>query len=1181
METGCSSPDTCSSESCPVQSTCQPEWDKQACACKPGFVGERCDDLCGLDPCLNNGTCAKDTVDPRGYTCDCVSPLVSGRYCQDKVKQPCPANWWGYPVCGPCKCDVANGYNPDCDKLTGECRCKDYHYRPKDSDKCIPCNCFALGSTSQLCDPVSGQCKCKPGVIGQLCDSCAHAKAEVTEEGCDVVYGSCPRSFTAGVWWPRTDYNEVVQVDCPPGSEGTATRQCTEDGFAEPDLFNCTHREMLPLFKDLAQIQTGEIQLNSYLSLKTVSSMYKLGKSIDSMYGADIVLFSKLLLQILEFENNQSGFNLSHKQERDFIKEVVFIGSRILEHENRLVLKDAYNLNRSMFTKILNQFSLYGKTLALNMADTYTNPFEITADNMVFGLDVVEVTKEGNPQSRVLPEPNLIASLARPVQTEYIQFPKYNHYMRNPAAWDNTKIHIPAELLQADPYSGLEKPAIAYTIQKTMPAFLPDNYLPDLVVRWGSYFKAISPLISLSLLSKSDLNEKHELTTPIHVIFTVRLDSSHPRSAPFCARWDSSIPDAQGWTRDGCETGLPDLWQFSKVLEISVNCTCYSLSSYAVLSETVAQGLVISKPLETDNYVIYSVIVSLALLLISFIAFSALYGLPTNTNSIHRFIVVSLFIAQLLFIIETKYHHLIINVGFACNAMAILLHYFWLSVFSWLLVDALHLHRMLTEMRDINHGHMKFYVGTGFGIPAIIVGLSVGVRGHQYGNLHFCWLSLYDVSVWSLVGPLCVALFLQICILFLAIQAAFTLKSQIEDFGNLRGMLLLNIGLLPLVTGTWAASFFLVNEDWPHLSIAYSVATIVTSAYILLGYVVFNARIRTGLRNRYLVCIGRKVPFGKSMNISQGTISRSALAYRNSVKNTNRNIGISTASTTSRSTNKTNSAPYRSDYYSSSDVSKIYGNSTKSMNAKHGQDYRGGGSDTESDGDRRSLDLASSHTSDEDEPLEPVASSGDTTTTRGGYSTDYNTTVPPLHINNSSAHNSSGSAGLVVNDQPISAQNTLQRQSYLSRHYHQQQVQQPPHRSSAERISTLTTSDNNDIIGDYPMHGGEYPMHGGEYPVYGGSGGGYRYNSSGHHISHTGGGGGSGTIPHPLSPATPSELSSEDKYVAMSPPNLLSRYPMAQGYSTSTNSQNFSDPSSSLVTSDMTQDSQNLSSYQS
>jgi cadherin EGF LAG seven-pass G-type receptor 1 len=60
---------------------------------------------------------------------------------------------------------------------------------------------------------------------------------------------------------------------------------------------------------------------------------------------------------------------------------------------------------------------------------------------------------------------------------------------------------------------------------------------------------------------------------------------------------------------------------------------------------------------------------------------------------------------------------------------------------------------MLTEMRDINHGPMGFYftmgenykenmnteslicaLSTGYGAPAIIVGLAVGVRVHEYGN---------------------------------------------------------------------------------------------------------------------------------------------------------------------------------------------------------------------------------------------------------------------------------------------------------------------------------------------------------------------------------------------------------------------------------------------------------------
>lgn len=53
-----------------------------------------------------------------------------------------------------------------------------------------------------------------------------------------------------------------------------------------------------------------------------------------------------------------------------------------------------------------------------------------------------------------------------------------------------------------------------------------------------------------------------------------------------------------------------------------------------------------------------------------------------------------------------------------------------------MLVDAIHLYRMLTEMRDINHGPMRFYYTMGYVGPAVVVALSVGVRAHQYGNYY-------------------------------------------------------------------------------------------------------------------------------------------------------------------------------------------------------------------------------------------------------------------------------------------------------------------------------------------------------------------------------------------------------------------------------------------------------------
>ena len=43
---------------------------------------------------------------------------------------------------------------------------------------------------------------------------------------------------------------------------------------------------------------------------------------------------------------------------------------------------------------------------------------------------------------------------------------------------------------------------------------------------------------------------------------------------------------------------------------------------------------------------------------------------------------------------------------------------------------------MLTELRDVNHGHMRFYYSVGFGIPAVIVALAVGVRAEQFSTIY-------------------------------------------------------------------------------------------------------------------------------------------------------------------------------------------------------------------------------------------------------------------------------------------------------------------------------------------------------------------------------------------------------------------------------------------------------------
>lgn len=53
-----------------------------------------------------------------------VPSLPSAARCSYRVDLPCPRGWWGNPVCGPCLCAVSKGFDPDCNKTTGQCQCK-------------------------------------------------------------------------------------------------------------------------------------------------------------------------------------------------------------------------------------------------------------------------------------------------------------------------------------------------------------------------------------------------------------------------------------------------------------------------------------------------------------------------------------------------------------------------------------------------------------------------------------------------------------------------------------------------------------------------------------------------------------------------------------------------------------------------------------------------------------------------------------------------------------------------------------------------------------------------------------------------------------------------------------------------------------------------------------------------
>uniref|UniRef100_A0AAY5EY80 Cadherin, EGF LAG seven-pass G-type receptor 3 n=1 Tax=Electrophorus electricus TaxID=8005 RepID=A0AAY5EY80_ELEEL len=669
VEAGCNIGNPCNSSPCPAHSRCADDWEHHTCICEPGFYGKSCTDACQLNPCENEAQCHRKPSSSHGYSCDC-GDHHHGQYCHE---QQCPRGWWGNLTCGPCHCDTNKGFDPDCNKTSGQCNCKEFHYHQRSSDTCLPCDCYPVGSFTRSCDPESGQCKCRPGVIGRQCNMCDNPFAEVTQTGCEVIYDGCPKAITLGIWWPRTKFSMPAVVPCPRGSVGAAIRHCdVERGWLEPDLYNCTSPAFVEL-NTLEAVERNETELNTIIEKKLAHQVRDVTEATPRLYGNDLQIAERLLSRLLTFESLQSGFGLTATQDAHFTE--VRIPTRY----------PAHNTGQGGAAGLADLLQQYSRTLAQNMKQTYLNPVALVASNI------------GQPR-----------------------IPLHSAHISTFLLLDNLMI-----------------------VQNVMSACVcMSESVCVFPCRLPRHPVLNSPVVSVSVYNNQSFVEGL-LESPVLLEF--RLLETSNRSKPLCVQWNHTSTVSVGgcWTVRDCSVVYRNTSH--------VRCQCHRLGTFGVLMDSSQR----EGDLETLAIVTYtSLSVSMVALLLTVTVLSCLRGLKSNTRSIHSNMAAATLLSQLTYLLGINQT----EQQFLCTVVAILLHYFFMSAFAWLFVEALHIYRMQTEARNINYGAMRFYYAIGWGVPAIITGLAVGLDPEGYGNPDFCWISLYDKLIWSFAGPIVIVI---------------------------------------------------------------------------------------------------------------------------------------------------------------------------------------------------------------------------------------------------------------------------------------------------------------------------------------------------------------------------------------------------------------------------------------
>ncbi|KAM4700821.1 cadherin EGF LAG seven-pass G-type receptor 2 isoform 2-T2 [Discoglossus pictus] len=837
VDPGCSFPDPCDSSPCPVHSYCRDDWDSYSCACHQGYYGNSCTDACELNPCQHQSACVRRASSPYGYTCDCATGYY-GPYCENRLDQPCARGWWGHPVCGPCNCDVSNGFDTDCNKTTGECRCKDNHYRLPGTPSCLLCDCYPTGSLSRTCDPVTGQCPCKPGVIGLRCDRCDNPFAEVTASGCEVNYDSCPRAVEAEIWWPRTRFGLPAAVSCPRGSVGTAIRHCDEHrGWLPPNLSNCTSHPFLPLKGLLETISRNISLLSPALAQRGAQDLLDATQGVVSFLGSDVRVSYQLLSTILHSQSQETGFSLAATQDVHFTENVVQAGSHLLDLGTKQQW-DTIQISEAGTALLLRHYESYAVTLARNMKQTYLTPFTIITPNIV--VSVTQLDKV-NFAGAVLPRYEALRGVKPSDQETAVILPHTTFMPHDPRAPPAGRpLEDPTnrtrEKREKEPWEeGAPRDGqavVAVIIYHTLGTLLPERWDPDKrSLRIPKRPVINSPVVSINIHEA----DGGALDHPVTVQF--RLLETQDRSKPICVHWNHSLPlptPGGGWSARGCELVFRN--------ETHISCQCHHMTSFAVLMDMSHRENGEVLPLRIITYSCLGV--TLGFLLLSLLFLCILRSLRCNQHSIRRNLLLSLLLSQLSFMLGINQADL----QFACTIIAILLHFLSLCCFSWVFLEVLHIYRRLSEVRDVNSGPMRFYYALGWGVPAFITGLAVGLDPEGYGNPDFCWLSVSDTLIWSFAGPAAFVISAGLFLCVLSGRASCAARREgFQKKGTASGLRRSSF-LLLLVSVSWLLALLSVNSDLLLLHYLYAGAVCAQGPLIFLISVILSRDVHRALK---------------------------------------------------------------------------------------------------------------------------------------------------------------------------------------------------------------------------------------------------------------------------------------------------------------------------------------------
>ncbi|KAL9982927.1 hypothetical protein ACROYT_G005042 [Oculina patagonica] len=229
-----------------------------------------------------------------------------------------------------------------------------------------------------------------------------------------------------------------------------------------------------------------------------------------------------------------------------------------------------------------------------------------------------------------------------------------------------------------------------------------------------------------------------------------------------------------------------------------------------------------------SNMELVLICISISAVILALILLTALRLKRSERLFIHKSLLLSLCIGNLVFVLDKKLFGSRQNNVALCFAVTVVQFFFQTALFTWMLVEGINLYIKLVKVFSVKKQYVT-YVAIGWGIPTVIVGLIAAIKPSTFdmgktqykditcGSLKLtaevqrnrCWI---NGSLWIYKGPILVILVANLVLFTILLRVIFgKISSKYgKDHVKISKKGLRSIvALLPLLGVTWLVGFFI------------------------------------------------------------------------------------------------------------------------------------------------------------------------------------------------------------------------------------------------------------------------------------------------------------------------------------------------------------------------------------